>query len=199
MFGTDINQSNISAGGDVAGHDITHIHNNAIPPTWYQQKFMHLAAEIEKDQRYESTIDDLVYYQTLLDGQKGLEEKLKDGGLNNAVISSAIRKKLKFAKKLEKYKYYVSAQWINSHLFAEIIMKFNDYIVPMIEAGEDKQSIMSSVSRYVINPLVQKLNKEGSNDNYLCYDAEDIYGMVFFLTGRCHINWKSYDNVQPSI
>lgn len=194
MFGDEIRQENVTAGGDVAGRDITHVHNYA-PITWYQRKFQHLADEIEKDLRYEKTIEDLEYFETILDGQKGLEEKLTDGGHTTSEISLALRQKQKFAKKQEKYKYYESAQWINSHLFAEILMKFNDCIKPMIEANEDRYKIFSAVYKNVIDPIIQKLNVEGADDDYLCYDAEDVLGMVYFLTGRCHINWKDYDNV----
>lgn len=71
-------QSNISAGGDVAGRDI---YKNYLPQvTWYQRKFLRLAEEVELDQRYNKTIEDLDYFETILDGTKGLEEKLTDGG-----------------------------------------------------------------------------------------------------------------------
>nr|WP_290015916.1 ABC-three component system protein [uncultured Alistipes sp.] len=186
-------QSNISAGGDVAGRDI---YKNYLPQvTWYQRKFHRLAEEVELDQRYNKTIEDLDYFETILDGTKGLEEKLTDGGRNKNEIALALRQKQKFAKKQEKYKYYESAQWINSHLFAEILLKFNDYIKPLIDSNVDKNTIFTSVGKMVIEPIVQKLNVEGADDNYLCYDAEDVLGMVYYLTGRCHINWTNYGDV----
>ena len=192
MQGNSIRQKNVTAGRDVAGHDII---NNYISITWYQRKFQHLAEEIEKDLRYEKAIEDLEYFETVLDGQKGLEEKLTDGGHTMQEISLALRQKQKFAKKQEKYKYYESAQWINCHLFAEILLKFNDCIKPMIETNESKTAIFSAISNNVIAPIIEKLNEEGANDDYLCYDAEDVFGMVYYLTGRCHINWRDYDNV----
>lgn len=188
-------QNDLCAGGDIAGRDINNVYNNYQPITWYQRKFQSLAAEIENDHRYDKTIEDLEYFETVLDGHKGLQNKLKDGGHSELDISTALRQKQKFAKKQEKYKYYESAQWINSHLFADILMRFNDYVKPLIEANEAKNIIMSSVLKNVIDPIVQKLNIEGANDDYLCYDAEDVLGMVYYLTGRCHINWKDYDNV----
>ena len=65
----------------------------------------------------------------------------------------------------------------------------------MIEANEDRHKIFSAVYKNVIDPIIQKLNVEGANDDYLCYDAEDVLGMVYYLTGRCQINWKDYGNV----
>jgi hypothetical protein len=47
----------------------------------------------------------------------------------------------------------------------------------------------------VIQPILEILNKEGAEDNYLNYNANDIFGMVYFLTGKCHLNWKDYDTI----
>lgn len=197
MFGDNYKQENINAGGDVAGHDINNNYINNYPEkvTWYQRRFRKLALEIEQDERYEKTIDDLVYYNTILDGSIGLEKKLQDGGCSKEEINCAIRQKLKFAKKQEKYKYYQSAQYINSHLFAEILLKFNDCVKPLIYSKADKIEILKAVSNNVIAPILNKLYTEGADDDYLCYDAEDVYGMVYYLTGSCHINWKNYENV----
>ena len=193
MFGVNYKQENINAGRDVAGRDINHYHTPIV--TWYQRRFRKLAMEIESDQRYNDIIDDLSYYNTVLDGSIGLERKLQDGGCTQTDIECAIRQKLKFAKKQEKYKYYESAQYINSHLFAEILMKFNDCVKPLICSQANKVEVFKAVSNNVIHPILDKLNIEGADDDYLCYDAEDIYGMVYYLTGTCHINWKDYENV----
>lgn len=193
MFGADYKQEDINAGGDVAGHDIIHYHSPRA--TWYQRRFRKLAMEIEQDQRYEKTIEDLEYFNTILDGSLGLEQKLLDGRCSKSEIDRALRQKLKFAKKQEKYKYYESAQHINSHLFAEILLKFNDYVKPLICSQANKVEVFKAVSNNVISPILDKLNIEGADDDYLCYDAEDVYGMVYYLTGICHINWKDYENV----
>ena len=198
MFGDNYKQENINAGRDVAGGNIinnNYINNYPEKVTWYQRRFRKLALEIEQDERYEKTIDDLVYYNTILDGSIGLEKKLQDGGCSKEEINCAIRQKLKFAKKQEKYKYYQSAQYINSHLFAEILLKFNDCVKPLIYSKADKVEILKAVSNNVIAPILNKLYTEGADDDDLCYDAEDVYGMVYYLTGSCHINWKNYENV----
>jgi hypothetical protein len=102
-------QNDLCAGGDIAGRDINNVYHNYQPITWYQRKFQSLAAEIENDHRYDKTIEDLEYFETVLDGRKGLQNKLKDGGHSDLDISTALRQKQKFAKKQEKYKYYESA------------------------------------------------------------------------------------------
>lgn len=187
----------ISAGGNVAGRDINIWNSQQI--TWYQKKFQKLAFEIEQDSRFAQTIVDLEYYNTVLDGSKGLADKLKDGGFSQSEIEKARRQKMKFAKKQEQYKFYKSAQWINCHLFADILHRFDDNVKPLILENADKQKILMAVSEFVIRPIVQMLNNEGADDDYLCYDNEDLFGMVFYLTGICHINWKDYENVQSGL
>ena len=46
-----------------------------------------------------------------------------------------------------------------------------------------------------LNNFFDLINKDGEFDDYLNYNINDIYGMVYFLTGKCHLNWKEYDNI----
>ncbi len=197
MFGDEYKQENITAGGDVAGRDINNYYKT--PVTWYQKRFEALIEEVKNDQRYEQTIEDLEFYNTILPGTKDLESKLKDGGFTCADINSARLRKMKFAKKMEKYKYYYSAQIINSHLFADVLLKFEDYVKPLINKDASKDDINLAVSQKVIDPIMEKLEVEGADDTILCYDRQDILGIVYYLTGICHINWTNYDNVQSSL
>lgn len=190
-----VKQQNISASGDVAGRDIDKsitIYNIQGSVTWYRTHFRKLQEEIETDSRFGGVIDDLKFYNTKTDGKKGLVGKLQDGGFCENEIGEAQRKKLKFAKKQERFKNYKTAQLITSKLFALIILKFDDHIRPMIERGEDKNHIYSAVCSCVVAPIVEKLNIEGAEDDYLNYDAQDVLGMVYYLTGMCHINWAIY-------
>lgn len=40
---------------------------------------------------------------------------------------------------------------------------------------------------------MNELNENGAADACLCYNEDDIYGMLYYLTGNCHINWTDYD------
>ena len=44
----------------------------------------------------------------------------------------------------------------------------------------------------VVLPIIDEINANGSCDRQLCYNEDDIYGMLYYLTGKCHINWKDY-------
>lgn len=74
-------------------------------------------------------------------------------------------------------------------------MNFDAFVVPLINNGKSKDEILKEVVLNVIQPVLELINIEGENDEVLNYDADDIFGMVYYLTGQCHLNWKNYDNI----
>jgi hypothetical protein len=157
-------------------------------------RFEKLKEEIEKDVRYNDFIEDFKYYRTKLDG-KSMPEKLKDGGFSEKEIYKATIRKQQYSKKLERNKLYESAQIIDLELFALINFNFETYIDPLVELNTDKTTIKSVLNEKVITPILEILNNEGQHDIFLNYTVDDILGMIFFLTGKCHINWANYDNL----
>ena len=43
--------------------------------------------------------------------------------------------------------------------------------------------------------LMNLLNNNGAYDEYMHLTEDHIYGMLYYLTGMCHINWTEYENV----
>lgn len=140
-------------------------------------------------------IDDLLMYTTKLNGTKGLEEKLQDGGFKKMSIQKAIIQKEMYAKKATRYECYPAAQEIILSLFARIKNEFDIKIYPMILNGSDVSSIMQEVHRQIVSPILQMIETNGANDQSLYFNMDHIYGMVYYLTGMCHLNWKDYDNI----
>lgn len=163
-------------------------------PSRIDAYFRHLREEIESHTTRE-IIDDLLEYKTKLDGKKGLEEKLTDGGFGQSDIDWALRKKEQYAKKATKYECYPSAQEINLLLFADIKSRFDRYIFPLIKEGESVTRVMQCTHEMIVEPLMKMLNENGEHDDDLRYNTDHIYGMIYYLTGLCHLNWKDYDNV----
>ena len=79
--------------------------------------------------------------------------------------------------------------------FSLISTNFDIYVYPLILENQSKKYILEILNEKVIQPILEILNKEGAEDNYLNYNANDIFGMVYFLTGKCHLNWKDYDTI----
>lgn len=153
---------------------------------------------LEKEIRNNTTqevIDELLMYTTKLDGTKGLEEKLQDGGFKKMFIQKATLQKEMYAKKATKYECYPAAQEIILSLFARIKNEFDIKIYPMISKGVDVTSIMQEVHKQIVFPILQMIEANGEKDQTLYFNMDHIYGMIYYLTGMCHLNWKDYDNI----
>ena len=156
--------------------------------------FERLEQEILNNTRKE-VIDELLLYTTKLDGTKGLEEKLQDGGFQKMFIQKAIIQKEMYAKRATKYECYPAAQEIILSLFARIKNEFDVRIYPMIIKGADVPSIMQEVHKQIVSPILQMIETNGENDQSLYFNMDHIYGMIYYLTGMCHLNWRDYDNI----
>lgn len=165
---------------------------NAVSKSRWQKKFEKLQEEVKNDTRYDSFIEDFNTYNTLLDGI-GLEQKLRDGGFTEREIIRALDFKDRYARRVVLGEMYLSQQEIDVEIFSIIDNNFETYVFPKIKSFEDKELIKQCLMEKVIQPILDLLNKEGESDDFLNYNSNDIYGMVYFLTGKCHLNWKNYD------
>lgn len=156
--------------------------------------FERLEKEILRNTKKE-VMDDLLMYKTKLNGTKNLEEKLQDGGFRNTFIQKAKTQKEMYAKKSTKYECYPAAQEIILDLFARIKNEFDIKIYPMILNGADVSSIMQEVHKQIVCPILQMIEANGAKDLSLYFNMDHIYGMIYYLTGMCHLNWKDYDNI----
>lgn len=162
--------------------------------TRFAKRFEKLNKEVASDDRYEGIMESLKYYLTSRDGID-MPTKLQDGGFRESEIIEATRKKEKFAKRLQLNRFFESAQWIDSQLFGKIKMDFEAFVLPLINSGSTKDEILIEVVIKVVQPVLDLINIEGENDEVLNYNADDIFGMVYYLTGQCHLNWKNYDSI----
>lgn len=170
-----------------------YVYHNARPSRWVTY-FEKLNEEILGNTRQE-VIEDLLSYKTKLDGTKGLKEKLTDGHFKSSRIDNAIRQKELYAKKATKFECYPSAQEINVNIFARIKNDFDTYVYPLIEERKPFHEVMKTVHEKIVEPIMQIIEENGAHDEYLKYTVDHIYGMIYYLTGMCHLNWKDYDNV----
>jgi hypothetical protein len=164
------------------------------PKSKWQKKFENLQEEVRNDKKYESFIEDFNNYNTIQDGI-GLEQKLIDAGFNHVEIVRALKFKEKYSKRVVKGEMFQSQQEIDVEIFSLVDNNFYTYVFPQIELKTQKSDILILLMEKVVQPILNILNREGESDNFLNYNANDIYGMIYFLTGKCHLNWKNYDIV----
>lgn len=181
---------NVKADGDIVFGDKktteTHIHH--ANKTRLASLFEKLNSEFENNDEIIGWIDDLYRYTVQRD-VIGLEQKLMQGNRVD-LIDDAIWLKEEYYKKLTKFQLYQSAQKIQAHLLANILERFRHKIYPLIISEADDATVSSAISDEIIAPLISLIEQEGLEDNILGFSSTDIEGMIYYLTGRCHLKWN---------
>ena len=177
-----------------AAKDVCHYHLAPEPTesrlsAWFRK----LAEEFRTDERLLRKLDDIKRYKTVLDKTRGLDSKLEDGGFDTGSIAAARRKKQYYVKKATRYQYYESAQRIDSYLYAKVCNRFDHYVFPLIRARHPLDEVRTAVYEQVVTPILEEIDEQGSADTCLCYNEDDIFGILYYLTGNCHVNWTVYD------
>jgi hypothetical protein len=94
--------------------------------------------------------------------------------------------KEQFHKKLMKVSQYsLVAQDINVHILAKVRSAFVMEVYSLILEGKPQDTINLLIRERIINPVMSELGI-----NIFKYTEDDIMGMIFFLTGNCHIKWS---------
>jgi hypothetical protein len=183
----EIDQTGVSAHGDVVGHDKkTEVHYHPTPPPAgiVEQLLRKLEDEMANDKEVKDTIETLAYYYNRRshDGIDGLEAKLKAGGRANEYLDALGKKEL-FVKLLEKWSLYASAQQIFAYLLAKAEHEFNFLIHPQI--GKLKPvEVNQLVTETIILPTIAEC---GSTIFALNHGV--AMGMVYWLAEQCYVRW----------
>lgn len=190
MLGATQKGIKVAGSGKVVGGDdnsVSHFHNYT-KETRLSKLFDRLQEVYNEGNQIDAVHDDLQRY--LLDrDQIGLEQKLTDGEFSH-LYDDAEWLKEEYNKKLTKYVFFEPAQHIHAYLLAIIIEKFRNLIYPLFRNGCGELEILRTISCEINEPLLKIISEEGCND-VMGLNSTDIDGMIYFLTGRCHIRWRS--------
>jgi len=187
----DVNVEDTSIGGNFAGRDyqdksLSIINNYASRSTYLEDLYKRYEEEKTKNPEFKELCEELNYLNSIIDGKViGLETKLKDGG-REKLLSYALDVKDRFHRKLMKTSQYsLIAQDINVYLLSKVKSSFMREIYLLICNDESDEKINYLITERIIKPVQQDLGI-----NLFKYNDEDIMGMIFFLTGNCHIKWN---------
>lgn len=196
QFGSGTSQSQVAAGGDVVAGNLhkTTTSNNYFGSSG-NSRVDYLAAlgrqflaEQEQSQGISHMIEKLLRYSTPVQEEAtlmiGLESKLVEGGYVSYLHFAAQTKEL-FTKHLFKYQFSESAQKMYAFLLAKVYTCFGQHVYPAIVQGSPPQEVMQLVDVHVYAKIVECLG-----ENILELYDDEIAGMLFYLTGNCHIKWK---------
>lgn len=186
MSNSTINQKNATAGRDVVGGDV---HNHYHAPlsqkaTVIEQLLCKFQQEIENNAQVRAMIDALQYYyeHRSPDGIVGLEAKLKKGGREHELYQ-AMEKKEQFAKMLDKWSMYASAQEIFVHLLAKAEYEFSTFVLPQITTLNEIE-INGLINQKIVEPIVAEC---GATTLKIHHGM--AMGMVYWLAEQCYVRW----------
>lgn len=184
MSRTTQNNNTVTDGDIVAGNKIINNHPKA---SKLNLLFENLKANFNDGNEATNISDNLKRYSEPRD-IIGLEQKLIDGR-KEYLLDDAIWLKQEYNKKLTKYQFYEPAQEIHAFLLSIVLEKFRNRIYPMIRQDSISDlEISTEISNAIVNPILQMIQEHGCDD-IMGLNATDIEGMIYFLTGLCHIKW----------
>lgn len=185
-----VSQENIEAGGDVVGRDKIQQYFNSAPKGMVERLLARLHQQVQDDEQTRETIDELARYhrKRSIDGVEGLEAKLNVSGRGHCYMD-AIEKKEMFAKLLEKWSLYESAQQIFVHILAKAENEFNSVIYLQIPERSEHE-VNAMVFERIVEPIV---NECGSDFFAMNYNV--VQGMVYWLAEQCFIRWHRTEDV----
>lgn len=184
----DTFQENNHVEGDLAGRDITKYYiENKHFSVYIEELCAKYKDECENDTKLSSIREKLKRYSSpATNDVRGLDDKLSATGYST-LLSTATKYKERYAKKLSKQWQFESGQALHEFLLAEVESRFDLHIRPILSQTADAsklEQILQSIQLNILDPIQQKL---GSNPLEL--DGGELQGMLYFLTGNCHINW----------
>jgi hypothetical protein len=137
--------------------------------------------ELKNDRRTAEIVSELRRFTApAVEDPLTLEDKLKAGNRADLVNFATEVKEL-FVKKLSLFE---SAQAIHVHVLSRIYSIFETQILPMIRANTARDKVELAIQHRIIEPILVDLQ-----ENPFGYSHEDIYGMVYYLTGNCKVTW----------
>lgn len=139
----------------------------------------------EEDEEYRDFIHELNSLLEQRSGREiiGTEQKLLNGNRQDLIEDSWFYES-KFARKLAKGELSRTSQAIFLHCLSTINEEFITNIRPLIEQDADKLIVNQVIERNIIDNLYGQVSSADSS-----ITKQVIRGMLYFLTGKCHIKW----------
>jgi len=140
----------------------------------------------ENDPEYRAMIEELDSFLESRPGRQviGLEAKLKKAGRDD-LLDDAEHLANRFSRRLAKNQMSPSMQALYLHCLSRINTAFCSFIQPLIRGGATEQAIDAAICQMVVDNLYEEVTSVDSS-----LSTEMIRGMLYFLTGKCHLKWE---------
>ncbi len=166
----------------------THIGNNYLSDNSALEKVIQNIVSAAKDNHeIVDIIEDLTEYITAHPYREiiGLEKKLENGGRMD-LLGNAILFKNKFSRRVAKTQMSLIEQRVYVQILSHIHIGFNQFVRPKILENSPASEIDSLVFIHIIEPAHKAII-----DFDDAITKELILGMLYFLTGKCHLVWDT--------
>lgn len=178
-----------TGGGDFAGRDMykNTYSRSAVSVGKLRKLFEQFEKEKQSDSNMKFIAEELQHLMTPREGEIviGLEKKLEAAQKPQETIDLARECKEQYAKKLYKQQFYDSFQKINLILLSTARTQFVNYVYPLIKDGRSDMEVAWALDEHVIKNLQSMLDVDDS----LVFSPNDVWGILYFLTGNCYIKW----------
>ncbi len=186
---TKSRQSNNNVRGDQAGRDVNKTTNIILGRSSgmdaLRNKIEKLTEDCLYDPNFADCIKELTHYLNPIDphDQRNLKTKLTEAGRADEVQEAEELKEY-FAKILVKNNLSQKAQEVYVHILSVIKVSYDNKVKPLIKENPTHPDIGEKVFE-IIDAIYSTLS-----ESVLKYDMRQVKGMLYFLTGNCHIDWK---------
>jgi hypothetical protein len=180
-------QSDNTVGGDLAGGNITkhYYHPNSLASEYLRELYQKCLDE--KNSETIKFAEKLDYYNSTMTGDVlGLEGKLEAAGREDRLWYAKEAKEQYHKKLLKTATFSQATQEINIFLLSEVQSSYLLNVYPLICDDDNQTTVDHAVENLIVKSLLELLGI-----NLLGFTSMDILGMLYFLTGNCHIKWTA--------
>jgi len=183
-----VDQTGAAARGDIVGRDKheNHFHLPDRRSGLVEQLLQKLQKEVENNEHVKHTIEALAHYKVRRshDGVEGLQAKLHEANRSDEYLD-AIEKKELFAKLLERWSLFASAQEIFAYLLAKAEYEFTHVIHPQLNEIT-KVHANELVRDQIIVPMIAECGSTVFTINH-----GTVMGMIYWLAEQCYVRWHA--------
>ncbi len=113
----------------------------------------------------------------------GLQKKLENGGRGD-LLGPATEFKSRFARRVAKSQMSLTEQRVYVQILSHILISFTQIIRPKILGNSPASEIDTLVLQHIVEPAHKAIIDFDDS-----ITKELILGMLYFLTGKCHLVW----------
>lgn len=192
--GREVVQTGNRVRGSLAGRDVLEIHgdyhhHDAAVSTESRlgRLYRRLKHEAKDDVQLSDYIDQLAIYTRVVEDEMiiGLDGKLNAASRLDQLEMAMAMKERVYAH-IRRNLFSQTFQTIYAILMAKIWEEFTSYVRPAIARGASRDEVDALINLRVIKPIAAELEE---CDEYDGVASTEVRGMLYFLTGNCHLLW----------